>query len=165
LVILKNGFRVTSGVKTGLTKLHLEGEEKAGSWILHPVSFPSPSSPPKRGDKIDQNQRNLNEKWVKDDPPENEGVVIKLDVGETITGLLLDKYPSTKYKGHMIYKLKVKDDDVVKVIIGTTILDQWMKNKEINEEVRIKRLNDIPTDKAKDMQNYETYHIEREGGT
>jgi len=109
---------------------------------------------------LEEKEKNEKKKFVKDTPPEDDGEVIKLKVDETIRGLLTDKYPSTKYKGKQIYKIKVKDDNVVKVIIGTTILDRWMKNKKLNEEVMIKRLKDIPTDKAQDMQDYETYHIE-----
>ena len=113
---------------------------------------------------MDEKQQNLGEKeeekFIKDTPPEDDGVVIKLEIGETIAGLLLDKYPSTKYTGKQIYKIKVKDDDTPKVILGTTILDKWMKNKNVNEEIMIKRLPDIPTDKAQPMQDYETYHIE-----
>jgi len=105
------------------------------------------------------NQLSLNgKKWVKDKTPEEDGEVIKLEVGETIAGVLINKKASTKYKGHFIYTLQVKDDTIPKILIGTTILDKWMKNREINQEVLIKRLPDIKTDKAQDMQNYETYH-------
>ena len=99
-------------------------------------------------------------KWIKDEAPEEDGEIIKLEIGEQIVGILTDKKPSKKYQGHFIYTIQVKDDPVQKIIIGTTILDQWMKNRSIGDEVLIKRLPDIPTDKAQDMQNYETYHAE-----
>jgi len=106
------------------------------------------------------NQINLyDKKWVRDEPPEEDGEIIKLEIGETIAGVLVNKKPSKKYQGHFIYTLQVKDDPVPKVIVGTTILDRWMKNKEVGQELLIKRLPDIPTDKAQDMQNYETYSI------
>lgn len=96
--------------------------------------------------------------WEKDESPEEDGEVIKLDVGEQLAGILINKKPSKKFQGHFIYTIQVKDDPVPKVLIGTTILDKWMKNREEGKEVLIKRLPDIPTDKAQDMQNYETYH-------
>lgn len=99
-------------------------------------------------------------KYIKDKPVDGE--VIKLGVGEFIQGILLDRFPSKKFKGKMIYKLKEKSDPVVKVIVGTTMLDKVMSAYEVNDLVLIKRLEDIHSDNPNDMQQYVTYHPEGE---
>ena len=100
-------------------------------------------------------------KWVKDErEQEDEAEVVKLDVGESIAGLLVDKYRSTKYNAG-IYKIKVKGDGRMKIIIGTTILDKLMEPKEINEEVKITRLEDGKSQKGRSYQNWETFHLHR----
>jgi len=105
-------------------------------------------------------EENENDKWVKDESYEEEGEVIKLGVGESIEGLLVDKFPSTKYNTS-IYKIKDKDDDNIKIIIGTTILDKLMQPKEIGELVKIKRLDDGKSQRGVEFQNWETYHLHR----
>lgn len=108
-----------------------------------------------------QKEINNNEgEWVKDETFDDEGEVVKLKVGESIQGLLVDKFPSTKYNTS-IYKIKDKDDDKVKIIIGTTILDKLMQPKEIGEEVKIKRLEDGKSQRGVEFQNWETYHLHR----
>jgi hypothetical protein len=99
-------------------------------------------------------------KYIKDKPVDGE--VIKLGDGEFIQGILLDRFPSKKFKGKMIYKLKEKSDPVVKVIVGTTMLDKVMSAYEVNDLVLIKRLEDIHSDNPNDMQQYVTYHPEGE---
>jgi len=91
------------------------------------------------------------------EPDEYDAEVVKLQVGESIEGLLTDKYPSTKYEVQ-IYKIKVKDDDLSKIVMGTTILDKMMKNKEVGEPVKIERLEDKPSEKGNPIQNWKTYH-------
>jgi len=103
---------------------------------------------------------NKDEEWVKDETYEEEGEVIKLNVGESIEGLLVDKFPSTKYNTS-IYKIKDKDDEKIKIIIGTTILDKLMQPKEIGELVKIKRLEDGKSQRGVEFQNWETYHMHR----
>lgn len=102
----------------------------------------------------------VEDKWVKDESLEEEGEVVKLKVGESIEGLLVDKFPSTKYNTS-IYKIKDKDDDKIKIIIGTTILDKLMQPKEIGEVVKIKRLEDGLSQRGVEFQNWETYHLHR----
>lgn len=97
--------------------------------------------------------------WVRDESYE-DGEVVKLTVGESIEGLLVDKFDSAKYNAG-IYKIKDKDDKKVKVIVGTTVLDKLMKPKEIGEEIKIKRLEDSTNQKGQSFQNWETYHLHR----
>lgn len=95
-------------------------------------------------------------KWEEDEY-EDDAEVLKLKVGESIEGLLIDKYESSKYEAG-IYKIKVKDEEIPKIIIGTTILDKMMKNKEIGELVKIERLFDKPSSKGKPIQQWKTFH-------
>ncbi len=98
----------------------------------------------------------IENEWEEDEF-DDEAEVIKLQVGDSIEGLLVDKYPSTKYDVH-IYKIKVKDDDLPKIVLGTTIIDKMMKNKEVGEPVKIERLEDKPSEKGKPIQQWKTYH-------
>lgn len=97
-------------------------------------------------------------KWVEDEYVD-DAEVIKLKVGESIEGLLMDKYPSTKYNAQ-IYKIKVRDEELLKVLVGTTILDKLMKNKEVNDEIKIERVKDIPSLKGNPLQDWKVYHKE-----
>lgn len=99
-------------------------------------------------------------KYIKDKPVDGE--VVKLQVGEFIQGLLLDRFPSKKFKGKMIYKIKSKDDPVVKVLVGTTMLDKVLSAYEVNDLVLVKRLEDIHSDNPNDMQQYITFHPEED---
>lgn len=101
----------------------------------------------------------VKEEWIKDETFE-DAEVVKLEIGECIQGLLVDKFDSVRYNAG-IYKIKDKDDKKIKVIIGTTILDKLMKPKEIGEEVKIKRLEDGKARSGVVFQNYETYHLHR----
>lgn len=98
-------------------------------------------------------------KWDKD-KPEEDAEVVKLQVDESIEGLLTDMFKSTKYNA-MIYKIKVKDEKLVKVIVGTTILDKLMVPKAIGDEVKIKRLDDTTNQKGQSVHNWETYHLHK----
>ena len=109
---------------------------------------------------VQQEIENKKEEWVKDESYDEEGEVIKLKVGESIEGLLVDKFPSTKYNTS-IYKIKDKDDEKIKIIIGTTILDKLMQPKEIGELVKIKRLEDGKSQRGVEFQNWETFHLHR----
>lgn len=109
---------------------------------------------------IEENIEANNTKWVKDESYDDEGEVVKLGVNESIEGLLVDKFPSSKYNTS-IYKIKDKDDDTIKIIIGTTILDKLMQPKEIGEVVKIKRLENGKSQRGVEFQNWETYHLHR----
>jgi len=99
------------------------------------------------------------DQWEKDESYE-EGEVVKLAVGESIEGLLIDKYASVKYNT-CIYKIKDKHDDSIKVVLGTTILDKLMEPKQIGDVVKIKRLSDNVSQGGRSYQNWETYHLHR----
>lgn len=94
-----------------------------------------------------------NQEWVEVNPMDDDSEIIKLREGEEITGILLDKYPSKKYPGHQIYKIKPKDG-VSKVIIGTTVLDNKMTYVEINDVIRIIRDKDQKNDTGRFYQVY-----------
>lgn len=98
-------------------------------------------------------------KWDKD-KPEEDAEVVKLQVGESVEGLLTDMFKSTKYNA-MIYKIKVEDEKLVKVIVGTTILDKLMLPKVVGDEVKIKRLDDTVNQKGQSVHNWETYHLHK----
>jgi hypothetical protein len=95
-------------------------------------------------------------KWVKDEVPQDDAEVVKLKVRESIEGILTDRLQSRKYET-MIYKIKVKDDPITKVILGTTILDRMMKDKKIGDLVKIERTEDSPSSQGKPLQNWVTY--------
>jgi len=101
----------------------------------------------------------IDSKWRKD-KPEEDAEVIKLEIDESIEGLLSDMFKSTKYNA-MIYKINVKDEKLVKVLVGTTILDKLMLSKAIGDEVKIKRLEDTTNQKGQVVHNWETYHLHK----
>ena len=113
-----------------------------------------PDEPKKEKKEAEKKEK----RWVADEYDDN-AEVIKLQIGESIEGLLLDKYPSSKWNAQ-IYKIQVKGDKVPKIIVGTTILDKMMKNKEISEPVKIERLEDKPNKKGQLVQHWKTYHLE-----
>jgi hypothetical protein len=97
-------------------------------------------------------------KYIQDKPVDGE--VVKLQPGEFIQGILLDRFDSVKFKGKKIYKIKSKNDPVVKVLVGTTMLDKVLSAYEVNDLVLVKRLEDIHSDNPNDMQQYITFHPE-----
>jgi predicted SpoU family rRNA methylase len=105
-------------------------------------------------------QKELDEQklsWEKDEAPRDDAEVIKLKVGQSVEGILVDRLESKKYDT-FIYKIKVKNDPIVKVILGTTILDKLMKDKELTSFVKIERIADSPSSQGKPLQNWVTYH-------
>lgn len=99
-------------------------------------------------------------KWIKDsdDQYEDDADVVKLEVGESIEGILVEKKPSGLF-GH-VYKIKVKNDDRYKIICGTTVLNTKMANKEEGDEILIERVKDAKNQAGRSYQVYETYHTE-----
>ena len=89
-------------------------------------------------------------------PDDEKSEVIKLQVNEQIEGELVDIVPSTSWKGRNIYKID-DGDGIIKVILGTTMLDRQMSLKSIGDWVKIKRIMDKPTDKGNPLQQYITY--------
>ena len=103
------------------------------------------------------------EEWIEDTENEHddeEVEFIKLNEGETIEGILLDKITSTKRynKETNYYKIKTKDSDILKMLRGTTVLDRKMQPRQIGEPIRIERLPDQQTDNGITYQVYKTYH-------
>lgn len=103
-----------------------------------------------------KNQKILDEGWQKMMPNEDEErEVVKLQTGESITGLLQGRKTSNDYG--FVYYIKVKDDPVEKVICGTTMLNKWMVEIDDATEVIIERLKDTKTEVGRDLQNYDVY--------
>ena len=97
-------------------------------------------------------------KYVKvEDGFKDDADVVKLDVGETIDGLLVDKKVSRKYG--MVFKLKKDDDPRFKVLPGTVILNRKFEDVELNTEVKVERLNDKQTKDGFDIQDYDVWYI------
>jgi len=94
-------------------------------------------------------------KWEKDE--EEEAEVVKLNVGDSIEGILLDKIESKKYEC-MCYKIKKHDDPVPKVVLSTTVLQKMMEAKEIGDLVRIVRIEDGTNQAGQKYSRWETYH-------
>ena len=81
----------------------------------------------------------------------------KIKVGEPLEGILQEKYPSKKYEGKYIYRIKPSDGGKIKVLIGTRNLDKVMAAKKVGCAIKIERLEDTPSDKGNPLQNYKTY--------
>jgi len=95
--------------------------------------------------------------WERDQAGDEDSEVIKLQIGESIAGVLMDKFDSVRY-GCGIFKIKKKDDDKIKIVLGTTILDKLMKKREIGELIKIERLPDQKSGTGRTYQNYEIFH-------
>ena len=94
--------------------------------------------------------------WIEDEE-ENDAEVVKLQVGESVEGIYLDKVYSHKYETNC-YKIKPKDSETAKIIVGTTILDKKMATKKLTELVKIERVEDGKNQKGQSYQNWKTYH-------
>jgi len=94
--------------------------------------------------------------WEKD-KEEDEAEVIKLNVGESVEGLLVDKVESKKYEC-MCYKIKVHDDPVPKIVLSTTVLEKMMASKEIGDLVKIERIEDGKNQAGQKYSRWETFH-------
>ena len=70
-----------------------------------------------------KSQNKIDEVVWKEDPEipfsDEAAEVIKLQIGESVEGVLTDVFDSVKWPGKKIYKIKAKNDDVLKVIVGT----------------------------------------------
>ena len=95
--------------------------------------------------------------WEKDEAQDDDAEVVKLEVGQSIEGILMDKFNSVRY-GCGIYKLKVKEKDKLQIILGTTLLDKMLEKREITELVKIKRLEDQKSGTGRTYQVYDVFH-------
>ena len=101
----------------------------------------------------DQEEVNTNFPGFKLD---KDGEVKKLNVGEHVQGLLIDKEYSDKYSAG-IYKIKSKDNDVPIVILGSTVLDKKMKLHNTGEILIIQRAADSLNQKSQVVHNWNVY--------
>jgi len=105
--------------------------------------------------------KTIDEVSWKEDPEQSfsdeAAEVVKLQVGESVEGVLTDVLESVKWPGKKIYKIKAKDDDVLKVLVGTTNLDRLMSLKKVGDLVKIERKEDVPRKTGNPLQIYKTY--------
>ena len=100
-------------------------------------------------------------RWVEDEETfEDDADVIKLEIDQSITGILTEKKPSDTF-GY-IYKIKVKDDERLKIICGTTVLNKKMVNKQEGSEIMIERVKNEKNKKGREYHNFKVYHNEGE---
>ena len=86
-----------------------------------------------------------------------DGEVVKLELGESITGTLKDKSISTKYDDCYIYKFEVDDDPVPKVILGSKQLDRLMVTVDVGQIVKILFEGTRPSDKGQPMKIFKVW--------
>ena len=96
--------------------------------------------------------------WVKDEEVSDDAEVVKLEVGESICGVLLEKKPSDIFG--MVYKIKTKEKELPQIVCGTTILNKKMANKSEGDEILIERLADVKSKKGHLVHDFEMYHKE-----
>ena len=85
------------------------------------------------------------------------GEIVKLKIGESIEGILIAKYPSKKWENRYIYRIKPFKSDKIKVLVGTTLLDQVMSDKEVGKPIKIERIQDTATGKEHPCHNFKIY--------
>jgi len=89
---------------------------------------------------------------------------LKIQENNPLNGLLWDirQYEKMDGKTQNVYVFKVKDDPVLKLVYGTTMLDRQMSKHKVGDLVRIERLPDKPTNKGNPMQEYKTYSAQNQ---
>jgi len=106
------------------------------------------------------------EEWVEDAPVpfagDENAEVVKLQVGESVQGEIIDIIDSKKWPDRKIYKIQDGEGEKVKVILGTTMLDRLMKPKAVGDLVKILRAQDIDNKKGNPLQTYKTFKIKKE---
>ena len=93
--------------------------------------------------------------WEKDTPDE-DGEVIKIDVGQSVEGILMDKFKSLRYSTY-VYKVRTKEVKLL-IFLGSTILDKMMQNRSLGEEIKVTRLPDQQSQSGRTYQVFETFH-------
>jgi hypothetical protein len=115
----------------------------------------------KKKEEAEEEEEEFLAEWAEDDPvgfPDDENSeVVKPKIGEKIKGRLVEKLASKRWPGRIIYKIQDPDDNKIKVMLGTTILDRLMSVKDVGDDIIIERLSDIPTEKGNPLQNWKTY--------
>jgi len=91
--------------------------------------------------------------WVE----HSDGEVVKLEPGDSIDGLLVDKGVSHKYNNCGVYKLTINGDLVPKVILGSVQLDRLMSTIDIGKEVKILFEGTTPSNKGNAMKIFKVF--------
>jgi len=103
----------------------------------------------------DEQKKNFDQNdddWIE----QKDGQVVKLEIGESIEGILIHASVSEKYNIG-IYKIESNDDEIPNIILGTKMLDRKMANVDIGTNVKIIRNPDKPTDKGQAMHVFRVY--------
>ena len=103
-------------------------------------------------------QKQLNKKWIEDEDTSDDAEVLKLEIGESIEGVLLEKKPSDTFG--FVYKIKTKERELPQIVCGTTILNRKMEGKEAGVEVLIERVKDVKTSKGRWLHDFKVYHMD-----
>lgn len=111
--------------------------------------------------QLEKKEAGGNMDWERDEDVSDDAEVIKLEIGDSIEGILLEKKPSDIFG--MVYKIKTKESELPKIICGTTILNKRMGPREVGEEIRILRIADVKTSKGRFAHQYDTFHKKAEG--
>jgi len=97
-------------------------------------------------------------KWKEDEPVGGE--FVKLEIGESIEGVLIAKYPAKKWENRNVYRIKEFKTNKIKVLIGTTLLDMAMSDKKKGDVIKIERIEDIASGKEKPCHNFKIFTAE-----
>jgi len=97
-------------------------------------------------------------KYVKvEDGFKDDADVVKLNIDESISGLLVEKKHSTLF-GY-VYKLKQEGDDRYKIICGTSVMNTKFANIDEGVEVMVERLKDKKNREGRSYQDYDVWYI------
>ena len=98
------------------------------------------------------------QEWVEVEDNFDDGAEFKkLEIGQTMQGILEEVKPSVKYPDKNVYRIKEKEEDLSTKIFGTSILDTKMAEAEVGDIVKIVREEDIPRDRGNDLQTYRVF--------
>jgi len=106
-------------------------------------------------------QKNIDEKeWIEDEEEADDKETIKLEIGESVKGILMDKFEFEDNFGkkNWGYVFKTADKDHNVLLFGTPILNRLMLTKAVNDEVCIERIEDKKSKAGRMCHNFKTYH-------
>lgn len=112
---------------------------------------------PSEASEVQQDQQPVSDFEQSGWKEHSDGEVVKLEPGNSISGLLIDKSTSSKYNNCGIYKLNVNDDPVPKVILGSKQLDRLMVTVDVGQEIKIVFTGTQPSDKGNPMKIFKVY--------
>lgn len=97
--------------------------------------------------------------WEQDEETYDEELeFIKLEVGDSMQGIIVEVIPSKRFVGRNTYKIQEKEKEKPTLLFGTSMLDRKLCGRESGDEVKIVREEDLPSDKGNPLQVYITYH-------